>query len=151
MQLTLYTDYSLRVLVYLSVNPDKIATITEISDYYEISRNHLVKIVHNLAQLGYIQSFRGKGGGLKLALAPQDIGIGEVVRKVEPNFNIVECFGNSEQPCKILPLCALKKALHQAAQTFLQVLDRYTLADAISPSPAQDIPVTFFKASSHSG
>jgi len=143
MQLTLYTDYSLRVLVFLSVHPEKTITITEISDFYEISRNHLVKIVHNLATLGYIQSFRGKGGGLRLAKPPEEINIGDVVRKVEPHFNIVECFGNSTLPCKIQPLCALKSALNRAGNTFLEVLDQYTLADAITPGSVTDFPLTF--------
>ncbi len=146
MQLTLYTDYSLRVLVYLSVNPEKTVTISEISDYYQISRNHLVKIVHNLAILGYILSFRGKGGGLRLAHPPEDINIGDVVRKVEPNFNIVECFGDAPLPCKILPLCALKNALHRAGESFLDVLGQYTLADAVKTTPPSEIPITFHRA-----
>jgi Rrf2 family nitric oxide-sensitive transcriptional repressor len=131
MQLTLYTDYTLRVLVYLSLHCDRTVTITEIAQYYAISRNHLVKVVHNLATLGYIQTTRGKGGGMKLAVDPHAVTIGEIVRKVEPNFEIVECF-NSENPrCIIEPLCALKNVLWQAKNDFLGTLDRCTLADAV--------------------
>lgn len=131
MQLTLYTDYSLRVLVYLMLMNDKPVTISEIADYYNVSRNHLVKIVHNLGLLGYITTMRGKGGGMTLARAPEDINIGEVVRKVEPNFNIVECFSEESTGCRIEPLCKLKGVLHGAAQAFLSELDGYSLKDVI--------------------
>lgn len=148
MQLTLYTDYSLRVLVYLSAHPDQASTISEVSDYYQVSKNHLVKVVHNLASLGYIHSFRGKGGGIKLAHQPESISIGEVVRKVEPNFNIVECFSkSSSQTCTIISICSLKMALHDAGQKFLEVLDGYTLADAISKPLDTDFPLNFHKIS----
>lgn len=144
MQLTLYTDYSLRVLVYLSANQDKTVTITEISDYYRISRNHLVKVVHNLSTLGYIQSFRGKGGGLKLAHPPEKISVGEVVRKVEPNFNIVECFSQgSHPPCTIVSVCSLKNVLYQASQRFLEELDAYTLDQAVVKNASGELPMPF--------
>jgi Rrf2 family nitric oxide-sensitive transcriptional repressor len=131
MQLTLYSDYTLRVLIYLAVQRDRTVTISEISDYYGISRNHLVKVVHNLATLGYIQTTRGKGGGIRLGADPEQVSIGEIVRKVEPHFEIVECF-NSERPrCTVEPLCALKNALWDAKNQFLAVLDRLTLSDAI--------------------
>ena len=87
MQLTHYTDYSLRVLIYLSLKKQRAATISEIANYYKISRNHLVKIVHNLANLGYIVTTRGKGGGMHLAYPANEINIGEVVRNVEPHFD----------------------------------------------------------------
>lgn len=145
MQLTLYTDYSLRVLVYLSVDPQRTATITEITDYYKISRNHVVKIVHNLSTLGYIKSFRGKGGGLRLARPPDTINIGEVVRKVEPHFNIVECFDRDNQPCVIDSLCSLKHALFRAQEAFMEVLDQYTLADATTVKNKPEQVINFFK------
>ncbi len=131
MQLTLYTDYSLRVLVYLGLKEEGLATITEISDNYEISRNHLVKVVHNLSNNGFIHTVRGKGGGMRLAFAPSDINIGTVVRATENNFNIVECFERDTSSCPLTPVCALKGALKEASRNFLAVLDRYTLADVL--------------------
>ena len=143
MQLTLYTDYTLRVLVYLSLQPTKTVTISEIASFYAISRNHLVKVVHNLATLGYIHTTRGKGGGLRLAVDASQITIGEIVRKVEPNFDIVECFNAQHNKCVIEPLCALKTALRQANREFLAALDRHRLADAIKRDRTQ--PMAFLK------
>ena len=132
MQLTHYTDYSLRVLVYLTLKQNSSVTISEIADYYKISRNHLVKIVNNLANLGYITTIRGKGGGMHLALPADEINIGEVVRSVEPHFNIVECFAEDHKNCRIEPICKLKGVLQSATETFLAELDQYSLQDVIS-------------------
>lgn len=129
MQLTLYSDYSLRVLLYLSRTPKKVATIAEISGFYIISKNHLVKVVHRLAQLGFIISSRGKGGGIELAKPPSEITIGEVVRKTEPNFHMVECFNEETNRCVITNVCRLKGILNQALEAYFNVLDNYTLAD----------------------
>ncbi len=131
MQLTLYTDYSLRVLIYLGIRPGQQATITEIADAYKISRNHLVKVVHNLANWGYITTTRGRGGGMMLAHKPEDICLGEVVRRTEPNFNMVECFDKETNTCPISPCCILIKGLKVARKAFLDVLDSFTLADAV--------------------
>lgn len=131
MQLTLHTDYSLRVLVYLAQKPEGLATISEIADFYQISRNHLVKVVHHLASDGFIITTRGKHGGMRLAREPEAISVGEVVRKMEPNFDIVECFNPENQLCTVTPVCALKNVLQRASEEFLAVLDAYTLADAI--------------------
>jgi len=131
MQLTLYTDYSLRVLVYLGLKDEGLSTITEISDNYEISRNHLVKVVHNLSNNGFIHTVRGKGGGMRLAFTPDQINIGSVVRATENNFNIVECFDPENSSCPITSVCALKGALKEASRNFISVLDRYTLADVL--------------------
>ena len=133
MQLTLYTDYSLRVLVYLSLNQDRSATISEIADFYQVSRNHLVKVVHNLSLKKYIISTRGKGGGLRLSRKPQLINIGAVVRDTEPNFHVVECF-NSESPnsCSVEPLCQLKGILGKATSQFLSTLDAYAISDILN-------------------
>ena len=130
MQLTLYTDYTLRVLVYLARHSQDSITITELAEYYNVSRNHLVKVVHNLAQLGYIHTMRGKGGGMRLAVDPDKVTIGEIVRKVEPNFDIVECFDRQKNNCVIDPICTLKGALWQAKNEFLAALDRYPLSQA---------------------
>lgn len=129
MQLTLYTDYSLRVLVYLSTKQDHKVTISEIADYFEISRNHLVKVVHHLAQIGYVHTTRGKGGGLRLAREASEINIGQVVRATENNFTIFDCYGQHGKACKILSNCFLKGVAEEAVQGFLAVLDRYTLED----------------------
>jgi len=132
MQLTLYTDYSLRVLVYLSLNQEQSSTISEIADFYQVSRNHLVKVVHNLSLKEYIISTRGKGGGLRLAKTPELINIGAVIRDTEPNFHVVECF-NSETPntCIVEPICRLKGILGKASDQFLITLDAYSIADIL--------------------
>jgi Rrf2 family nitric oxide-sensitive transcriptional repressor len=133
MQLTLYTDYSLRVLVYLGLKTDELATISEIAKTYAISRNHLVKVVHNLSSHGYVDAVRGKGGGLRLARAAEQINIGDVVRHTETNFDLVECF-NKDEPgeCPIISVCKLKSGLRQAFRAFMAVLDEITLADVLS-------------------
>ena len=131
MQLTQYTDYSLRVLAYLGAKKEGKSTITELADFYAISRNHLVKVVHHLAQQGLIVTLRGKNGGMTLARRPEQIGIGEVVRLTEPNFYIAECFNRNHNKCLLAPACNLKSILHEATQAFLATLDRYSIADAI--------------------
>lgn len=132
MQLTQYTDYSLRVLIYLGVNEERLATITDISVSYGISRNHLVKVVHQLGQHGYIETRRGKGGGIRLSRIPAEINIGEVIRRSEGNFDIVECFNSERQECSIAPSCRLKSVIAEAVASFFSVIDRYTLNDLIA-------------------
>ena len=131
MQLTLYTDYSLRVLLYLGLNPKRMATITDIAGSYGISRNHLVKVVHNLALQGFINTTRGRGGGITLARPPAEINVGDVVRHTEMNFHLVECFDKERNTCPITAACFLKRALYEAQQAFITVLDRYTLAEVL--------------------
>ncbi|WP_455198881.1 Rrf2 family transcriptional regulator [Kaarinaea lacus] len=131
MQLTLHTDYALRVLIYLTQRREDLATISEIADFYHVSRNHLVKVVHHLSGAGFIQTTRGKNGGMKLARAPELISIGDVVRRMEPNFDIVECFNVDNPDCVVSPVCSLKSALYKAGNEFLGVLDSFTLADAM--------------------
>lgn len=133
MQLTQYSDYALRTLIYLAISTEN-TTITEIAEHYKISRNHLVKVVHNLGKLGYITTTRGRQGGLRLAMPPGQINIGEVARNTEPNFNLVECFDRKNNRCVITPACKLKHVLGEAFHAFTKVLDRYTLADMISNS-----------------
>lgn len=134
MQLTLYTDYSLRVLLYLGLNTRRIAVITDIAESYGISRNHLVKVVHNLATQGFIHTTRGRGGGLMLARLPDEINIGDVVRHTEMSFDLVECFDQVRNTCPIAAACFLKNALYEAQRAFMAVLDRYTLADVLDNS-----------------
>lgn len=137
MQLTQYTDYSLRVLIYLSLKkPEELGTISDIAGFYGISRNHLVKVVHNLASHGFIQTIRGKHGGMRLARPATEIAIGEVVRLTEPNFDIAECFNKTTNNCAITPVCALKSIFGEARGRFLQELDRHTIADAVTRKSA---------------
>jgi len=131
MQLTLYTDYSLRVLLYLGVNPRRMVTITDIAQSYGISRNHLVKVVHNLATQEFIHTSRGRGGGITLARPAAEINIGDVVRHTEVNFHLVECFDRERNRCPIAAACSLKNALSEAQRAFIAVLDSYTLADVV--------------------
>lgn len=127
MRLTAYTDYSLRTLTYLALHP-RGSTVREIAGAYGISRNHLVKVVRQLVREGYLEAARGRSGGIRLALSPEAIVVGDVVRKMEEDMRIVECFDASGS-CVIQPACVLKGALREAAEAFLVVLDGYTLAD----------------------
>lgn len=145
MQLTMYTDYSLRVLIYLGLRRDRLSTVSEIAQSYGISRNHLVKVVHNLSTLGFIVSTRGKGGGLSLAHPPERIVIGDVVRHTEASFNVVECFDRKNKSCPITPVCRLKSVLSDAADAFLRVLDGYTLADMLKNEQKLSIALRIIK------
>ena len=131
MRLTHYTDFSLRVLTYLGLRPERLCTISEIAEAYGISRNHLMKVVHELGRAGFIDTVRGRNGGLRLARMPSAIRIGDVVRRMEDDFDIVACFGAGTGGCVIAPDCRLAGMLGEALQAFLGVLDGYTLADLI--------------------
>ncbi len=131
MNLTYYTNYSLRVIIYLGLHSASLASISQISEAFGISRNHLIKVVHNLARLGFITTMRGRGGGLRLARDPSQINIGEVVRKTEPSFNWVECSNAAQNTCPLSPLCELRGIMRAAGEAFLSTLDRYTLADVL--------------------
>ena len=130
MQLTIFTDYGLRSLMYLASQPDKLCSVREISEHYGISRNHLVKVVHRLAQLGYITSSKGKGGGIRLASNASGLRLGDLVRQMEPNMHLVECFNRNTNTCKIISTCQLKHYLHAANEAFVADLNKHTLADA---------------------
>ncbi|WP_226656752.1 Rrf2 family transcriptional regulator [Pseudalkalibacillus hwajinpoensis] len=132
MRLTNYTDYSLRMLIYLgSMKKNNLASIQEIADAYQISKNHLMKVAHELGKKGYIETIRGRNGGLRLALLPNEINVGEVVRSTEEDFNLVECFDKENNACVISPACRLKHVLHTALSAYFEVLDQYQLADLI--------------------
>jgi len=132
MRLTVYSDFALRVLMYLAVHPEPMPTIGEIATSYGISRNHLMKVVYELGVAGYIETVRGKKGGLRLKRRPEDIGLGEVIRQTEPDLDLVPCFARrGADCCAITPACSLKGALHRARAAFMEVLDGYTLADLV--------------------
>jgi len=130
MRLTTFTDYAFRVLIYLGVNGDEPCTIGEISARFGISKNHLMKVVQQLSQKGYLIALRGKKGGLRLSRSPADIGIGELIRELENDLVLAECFGNNNQ-CIIVPACELQTAFNEALQAFLATLDAYTLEDIL--------------------
>jgi Rrf2 family nitric oxide-sensitive transcriptional repressor len=131
MRVTLHTDYALRVLMLLALEPDELHTIEEIATRYDISRNHLMKVAQTLVQGGFVESLRGRNGGLRLGKAPKDINLGAVVRSTEDGFDLVECFDASRNTCVISPVCGLRSPLEEALAAFLGVLDGYTLADLV--------------------
>tara|TARA_R110001592_G_C13192743_1_gene753255 strand:- start:6850 stop:7284 length:435 start_codon:yes stop_codon:yes gene_type:complete len=130
MRLTTFTDYSLRVLIYLAVRDGQHATIREIAEAYGISRNHLMKVVQELSQKGYVAALRGKNGGLQLKKSPADIRIGALVREMENDVALTECLGDNNQ-CILTPACGLKIVLADALQAFFATLDAYTLEDIL--------------------
>ncbi|MBO6669581.1 Rrf2 family transcriptional regulator [Parvibaculum sp.] len=136
MRLTLHTDYALRVLMHLALAPGRLVTISEVAASFSISRNHLVKVAHELGQAGFVETMRGRGGGLRLARPPEEIAIGDVVRAMEEDFRIVECFDRDANSCCIAPACRLKRLLKEALDAWLAVLDGATLADLVErPAP----------------
>lgn len=135
MKLTSFTDYTLRVLMYLALDPERLATIQGIAEAYQISENHLMKVVHHLAKSGVVESVRGKGGGIRLALPAEKIRIGRVVKAAEGDTPIVECFSDHDT-CRITPNCKLAGVLSRAFTALYDSLDQYTLADLIErPQP----------------
>lgn len=136
MRLTIYTDYSLRLLMYLALKRDGLTTIAEVARSYGVSRNHLMKVAYELGTAGYVETVRGRSGGLRLAKPAQHIGLGEVIRHTEPDMALVPCFAESNAACAIQQCCALRKALDKARTAFLDVLDGYTLADLARPRAA---------------
>ena len=132
MRLTRFTDYALRTLIYVGVRHPELCSIKDVGERYGVSQNHLTKIVHGLGRAGYLETVRGRGGGIRLGMEPSQINIGEVVRRTEPDFQIVECFGPETGTCCIEPVCALGPILEEAMAQFMSVLDRHTLEDLIA-------------------
>lgn len=133
MRLTIYTDYSLRLLMYLALKEDGLATIAEVAQSYGVSKNHLMKVAYQLGVAGYIETIRGRSGGLRLAKSPNTIILGEVVRHTEPDMAIVTCFKPINAFCVIQPSCGLRGALQRAQAAFIDVLDGYSLNDLVQP------------------
>jgi len=127
MKLTLFTDYSMRVLLYLGARPDRLCSIAEIARAYGVSHNHLMKVVNQLARQGYVDSVRGRSGGIRLGRAPEDINLGALIRTTEDGFDLVDCGA-----CVVAPACGVTGVLGEALGAFMAVLDRYTLADMLT-------------------
>lgn len=136
MRLTAFTDYSLRVLIYLATQPGRRATIDEIAAAFHVKRNHLTKVAHFLGKEGLLDNVRGKGGGLDLARDPKTIGIGDVVRRTEGAAVPAECFGDKAHHCRIVRQCGLRDVLREAVDAFQRVLGAYTLEDLVANRPA---------------
>lgn len=132
MRLTTFSDYTLRVLIYLGLRDEQLCTINQIAEDYNISRNHLMKVVHHLGQQGYIETVRGKGGGIRLAQTPGAVNVGTVIRETEQETSLVECFESATSCCRIESACLLKGVFSKALQAFYSVLDDYTLADLLA-------------------
>jgi Rrf2 family nitric oxide-sensitive transcriptional repressor len=133
MRLTVYTDYALRLLMYLALEKDGRATIAEIAATHDISRNHLMKVAYELVVAGYVVSTRGRGGGLRLAMPVEAIILGEVIRKTEPDMALVACMKPGDTSCALSRACVMRRAMELAGAAFLEVLDGYTLGDLIQP------------------
>lgn len=131
MQLTHFTDYALRALMYLAARPDEMSSVKEISEHYGISRNHMVKIAHRLSQLGYIETAKGKGGGIRIAKNAELLRLGDLIAEFEPNMLLVECFDPKTNTCLISGTCQLKHYLSDATKNFISSMNRYTLADTV--------------------
>lgn len=137
MRLTMMTDYALRLLMYVAQHPERLCTIAEVAQVHGISRAHLMKVTHQLGQSGWLETVRGKGGGIRLAHAPADINLGEVVRGIEPDFALVECYTENNR-CTLTGNCRLAFLLKGALLSFMKYLDGYTLADLL---PGSQVPV----------
>ncbi len=134
MRLAEYTDYTLRVLMYCAARPQQLVTIGELADHHRVSKNHLMKIVNDLARQGVLETTRGRGGGLRLMKPADQIRVGDVVRAAETDFRLVECFDPSTNQCTLSPSCRLKGLLGDALKAYFNELDRVTLAELAVPA-----------------
>jgi Rrf2 family nitric oxide-sensitive transcriptional repressor len=144
MRLARMTDYAIRLLMYVAQRPERLCTIAEVAAAYDISQTHLMKITHQLALGGWLETARGKGGGIKLGKPASAIRLGDVVRTMEPDFFIVECF-SSGHSCMLHGSCDLTGVMDGALRSFMAYLDEYTLADVLPkrPGPAHTTPLRF--------
>ena len=136
MRLTVYTDYALRLLMYVALKENGLATIAEVAERYDISRNHLMKVAHQLGIAGYLETVRGRSGGLRLARPAADINLGDVVRHTEQDMALVPCMRPVDAACAIRPSCLLRRALGRATAAFMDVLDEFSLGDLVKPRHA---------------
>lgn len=132
MQLNTFTDYSLRVLIYAAVRREQRCMAAEAAAAFGVSRHHIIKVIHTLQRLGYLETTRGRGGGFRLAQDPERIRIGDVVRHTEGTLALAECFAGDVNRCPLTPACGLKGVLHEAVDAFFGVLDRWTVADLVA-------------------
>lgn len=146
MRLTQFSDYALRLSLYLGAHPDRLVPITEIAESYGVSYHHLTKVATMLSEAGVVGAVRGRNGGLRLAMAPSAINIGWLVRQTEPDMILVECFDHANDTCPITKECRLRRALKDALRAFLQTLDEYTLADFLGNTPQQQRLVQLWRA-----
>jgi Rrf2 family nitric oxide-sensitive transcriptional repressor len=142
MRLTLLSDYSLRVLMYLATCDNRLSTIGEIANSYGVSENHLMKVVNRLSRCGFIETVRGRGGGMRLGMKADAINLGEVLRAMEEDFELVECFGQ-DNTCRITRACRLKIVLRRALNAYFAVLDEWTLADLVTNGRALKAELDF--------
>jgi Rrf2 family nitric oxide-sensitive transcriptional repressor len=134
MRLAEYTDYTLRVLMYCAARPQQLVTIGELADHHRVSKNHLMKIVNDLARQGVLETTRGRGGGLRLMKDAEQIRVGDVVRAAETDFRLVECFDPATDQCTLTPSCRLKGLFSDALAAYFKELDRMTLAELTEPA-----------------
>ena len=134
--MTLHTDYALRMLIYLAVHKDEPCTVHDVAESYGLSRNHLLKVVLNLRNMGLVSTTRGRLGGVRLALPPREINIGVLVRRIEDDFALVECLQQGGRNCIISPACRLKGVVREALNAYLAVFDKYSLADLVKNAAA---------------
>ena len=132
MHLTQFSDYSLRLAIYLACRPERAVSAEEVSRAFGISRHHIVKVVLTLTELGVVEAQRGRGGGMRLAMRPEEINVGWLIRRTEPHLNLVECFDSETNTCPIAPACGVKGVLQRAQQAFLGVLDTYNLEQILT-------------------
>ncbi|WP_257450986.1 RrF2 family transcriptional regulator [Archangium lipolyticum] len=150
MHLTLHADYALRVLLYLASNPDRVVSTGEVSDAYGISKHHLVRVMQGLGRHGFVEVRPGRAGGVILARPPSEISVGDVVRRMEPDFHVVECFDPETNKCPIVPACGLIGILNEATRAFQSSLDKYTLEDVLRRSPRK-LSAYFLKPTADAG
>jgi Rrf2 family transcriptional regulator, nitric oxide-sensitive transcriptional repressor len=139
MQLSLHADYALRVLIYLGTHPERVVSTHEISDAYGISKNHLVRVIHTLAENQYVNIHAGRSGGVTLRRLPHLIPLGDVIRSAEPNLRLAECFDQKANTCPIASACALKGILNEALKAFMSELNRHTIADILRDGGQQKL------------
>lgn len=145
MRLTSFTDYTLRTLLHLGSNRNRLVTIQEIADLHQISKSHLTKVVHELGRSGVIETIRGRNGGFRLAREPRDINVGALVRQSENDFYMADCFDPNGAPCGLVRACRLKGVLKDATDAYLATLDSHTLADLLPEPAPQASPITFHR------